>query len=95
MTATMALTGVRMRLALRNRAFIFFTVVMPIAFLFGFFLIFGRGGPLAITYLLAVVLALSVMGSFCCEKFGVDRFRTLTRAQIDGRYQEFKAFTEF
>ncbi|MDE3136728.1 MAG: ABC transporter permease [Acidobacteriota bacterium] len=64
MTATMALTGVRMRLALRNRAFIFFTVVMPIAFLFGFFLIFGRGGPLAITYLLAVVLALSVMGSF-------------------------------
>jgi hypothetical protein len=64
MSATMALTGVRMRLALRNRAFIFFTVVMPIAFLFGFFLIFGRGGPLAITYLLAVVLALSVMGSF-------------------------------
>jgi len=37
----------------------------------------------------------SVMGSFCCEKFGVDRFRTLTRAEIDGRYQEFKAFTEF
>jgi ABC-type uncharacterized transport system permease subunit len=64
MSATMALTGVRMRLALRNRAFIFFTVVMPIAFLFGFFLIFGRGGPLAVTYLLAVVLALSVMGSF-------------------------------
>jgi sugar/nucleoside kinase (ribokinase family) len=37
----------------------------------------------------------SVMGSFCCEKFGVDRFRTLTRAEVDARYQEFKAFTEF
>src|SRR3954453_12905574 len=32
----------------------------------------------------------SVMGSFCCEKFGVERFRTLTRAEIDARYQEFK-----
>jgi sugar/nucleoside kinase (ribokinase family) len=37
----------------------------------------------------------SVMGSFCCEKFGVDRFRTLTRAEIDGRFQEFKSITEF
>jgi ABC-2 type transport system permease protein len=64
MSATMALTSVRMRLALRNKAFIFFTVVMPIAFLFGFFLVFGRGGPVAITYLLGVVLALTVMGSF-------------------------------
>ena len=37
----------------------------------------------------------SVMGSFCCEKFGVDRFRTLTRSQIDARFNEFRAFTEF
>jgi sugar/nucleoside kinase (ribokinase family) len=37
----------------------------------------------------------SVMGSFCCEKFGVERFRTLTRPEIDARYQEFKSFTEF
>ena len=37
----------------------------------------------------------SVMGSFCCEKFGVDRFRTLTRAEIDARFQELKACTEF
>ena len=37
----------------------------------------------------------SVMGSFCCEEFGVDRFRTLTREEIDARYREFKAFTEF
>jgi sugar/nucleoside kinase (ribokinase family) len=37
----------------------------------------------------------SVMGSFCCEKFGVDRFRTLTRKDIDQRFQEFRDFTEF
>ncbi len=37
----------------------------------------------------------SVMGSFCCEKFGVDRFRTLTRAEIDGRFENFKEFTSF
>jgi len=37
----------------------------------------------------------SVMGSFCCEQFGVDRFRTLTRAEIDQRYQEFKSLTDF
>jgi len=37
----------------------------------------------------------SVMGSFCCVKFGVDRFRTLTRAEIDGRFQEFRSFMEF
>src|SRR5271169_3106839 len=34
----------------------------------------------------------SVLGSFCCEKFGVDRFRTLTRGEIDARFQEFRAF---
>ena len=37
----------------------------------------------------------SVMGSFCCENFGVDRFRTLKRSEIDARFNEFKAFTEF
>jgi sugar/nucleoside kinase (ribokinase family) len=37
----------------------------------------------------------SVMGSFCCEKFGLERFRSLTRAEIDARYQEFKNFTSF
>ncbi|MDA1312440.1 MAG: PfkB family carbohydrate kinase [Acidobacteria bacterium] len=37
----------------------------------------------------------SVMGSFCCEEFGVGRLRTLTRDDIEARYREFKAFTEF
>jgi sugar/nucleoside kinase (ribokinase family) len=37
----------------------------------------------------------SVMGSFCCERFGVERFRTLTRAEIDARFEEFRKFTHF
>ena len=37
----------------------------------------------------------SVMGSYCCEEFGVERFRTLTRAEIDQRYEEFRQFTAF
>ena len=37
----------------------------------------------------------SVMGSFCCERFGVERFRTLTRAKIDARFEEFRRFTSF
>ncbi len=37
----------------------------------------------------------SVMGSFCCENFGVDRFRTLSRKEIDARFEEFRKFTSF
>ncbi len=37
----------------------------------------------------------SVMGSFCCEEFGVGRFRTLSRDEIEDRFQEFRAFTTF
>src|SRR3989442_1127950 len=52
-----------MRLALRNRAFIFFSLVMPLAFFFLYLgilvrWIHGR------QYLLGAVLALTVMGSF-------------------------------
>ncbi len=37
----------------------------------------------------------SVMGSFCCEQFGVERFRTLSRQEIDRRFDEFRRFTAF
>jgi ABC-2 type transport system permease protein len=53
-----------MLLALRNRAFIFFSLIMPLAFLFLFAAIFARGNPVAVSYLLGPVLALTVMGSF-------------------------------
>jgi len=53
------------------------------------------GAPPDFADLRRAVIYGSVMGSFCCEKFGVDRFRTLTRAEIDGRYQEFQGCTKF
>lgn len=37
----------------------------------------------------------SVMGSFCCERFGVERFRSLKRDEIDARFEEFREFTKF
>src|ERR1039458_9386435 len=60
----------------------------------------GRGlalseGKLDFAELRRAVICGSVMGSFCCEKFGVDRFRTLTRQEIDARYTEFKDCTDF
>src|ERR1700688_2600584 len=61
---TWALTMSRMRLAMRNRAFLFFSLIMPIAFLFIYAGIFGRGNRQAVPYVLAEVLALTVMGSF-------------------------------
>lgn len=47
------------------------------------------------TELRRAVIYGSVMGSFCCERFGVDRFRTLTRAEIDQRFGEFQSATGF
>jgi len=58
------LTAIRMRLALRNKAFFFFSVVMPLMFLFFFATVFGRGDSSRVAYSLGQVLALTVMGSF-------------------------------
>jgi sugar/nucleoside kinase (ribokinase family) len=60
----------------------------------------GRGirpshGDLDFGELRRAVIYGSVMGSFCCEQFGVDRFRTLTREEIDARFLEFKDCTDF
>jgi ABC-type uncharacterized transport system permease subunit len=58
------LTLFRLRLAMRNRAFLIFGIIIPLAFLFLFSAVFAsKGGP-AVAYVLASVLAMSVMGSF-------------------------------
>ena len=54
-----------------------------------------KSGKADLNHLRRAVVYGSVMGSFCCEKFGVERFRTLTRAEIDARFEEFKSFTTF
>lgn len=55
----------------------------------------SREGGIREADLARAVVYGSVMGSFCCEAFGVDRFRTLTREEIDARFAEFQKFTAF
>jgi sugar/nucleoside kinase (ribokinase family) len=54
-----------------------------------------RNGNFDIHELHRAVIYGSVMGSFCCERFGVERFRDLTREEIDLRFDEFRRFTAF
>jgi len=61
---TWTLTKIRMRLALRNRAFFFFSLVMPLLFLFGAIFIFAKGSASWVGYTLGAILTLTVMGSF-------------------------------
>jgi ABC-2 type transport system permease protein len=54
----------RVRLALRNKMFFFFSIVMPMGFFFLYAGVFAKGVPRDVAYLLGPVLALNVMGSF-------------------------------
>jgi ABC-2 type transport system permease protein len=58
------LTKVRLRLAMRNRAFFFFSLAMPLIFLFGFVIFVAREGRQWIPYILGSVMTMTVMGSF-------------------------------
>ncbi|MGC1687329.1 MAG: ABC transporter permease [Candidatus Acidiferrales bacterium] len=64
MKNTWSLTKIRVVLALRNKTFMFFGLIMPLAFLFFFVLIFGHGQTGWIAYILGAVLTITVMGSF-------------------------------
>src|ERR1700740_2833169 len=61
---TWTLTKIRMRLAMRNRTFLFFSLIMPLGFLFFFVLVLAKGQAGWIAYTLGAVLTLTVMGSF-------------------------------
>jgi sugar/nucleoside kinase (ribokinase family) len=37
----------------------------------------------------------SVMASFCVERFGLARFETLARPEVDQRFADFRALTRF
>src|SRR2546425_9636217 len=54
----------RVRLALRNKMFFFFSIVMPLVFFFLYAAVFGKSEPRMVAYLLGPVLGLNVMGSF-------------------------------
>jgi ABC-2 type transport system permease protein len=61
---TWTLTKMRLRLALRNRAFFFFSLFMPMLFLVGGVSLFARGATAWIGYILGAILTFTVMGSF-------------------------------
>jgi len=63
-SSTWTLTKMRLRLALRNRAFFFFSLVMPLIFLFGAVALIGRGRTEWVGYILGAILTTTVMGSF-------------------------------
>jgi ABC-2 type transport system permease protein len=64
LTHIWTLAKVRMRIATRSAAFVFFSMIFPLTFLFLYDVVFARGNPIAVTYLFGPVLALTVMGSF-------------------------------
>jgi len=64
LTNLLTLTRTRMVLALRNKMFFFFSVVMPLLFFFLYAGIFAKGDPTRVRFFLGPVLALNVMGSF-------------------------------
>jgi ABC-type multidrug transport system permease subunit len=53
-----------MQLALRNKMFFFFSVIMPLGFFFLYAGVFAKGEPRMVLFYLGPVLALNVMGSF-------------------------------
>jgi ABC-2 type transport system permease protein len=60
----MTLTRMRVKLAMRNKMFFFFSIVMPLGFFFLYSGVFAKGEPAIVALLLGPVVALSVMGSF-------------------------------
>jgi ABC-2 type transport system permease protein len=64
LTNLITLTLVRMKLALRNKMFFFFSVIMPLGFFFLYAGVFAKGEPRAVSFYLGPVIALNVMGSF-------------------------------
>jgi ABC-2 type transport system permease protein len=59
-----ALTRMRIHLAMRNKMFFFFILVMPFAFFFIWLGVFAKGVPQMVGFYLGPVLAFNVMGSF-------------------------------
>jgi ABC-2 type transport system permease protein len=58
------LTRMRIQLTLRNKMFLFFSVIMPFGFFFLYAGVFAKGIPNGVRYLLGPVMGLTVMGSF-------------------------------
>jgi len=58
------LAAVRIRITLRNKTFLFFSLIMPMVFFFLYGSVFAKGNPQAVAYLMGPVMSLTVMGTF-------------------------------
>jgi ABC-type multidrug transport system permease subunit len=58
------LTRMRIQLTLRNKMFLFFSVIMPFGFFFLYAGVFAKGEPQVVRFFLGPVISLAVMGSF-------------------------------
>src|ERR1700683_1244257 len=61
---TWILTRIRVRLAMRNRTFLFFSLIMPLGFLFFFVTIFSKADTAWTACIRGAILTMTVMGSF-------------------------------
>jgi ABC-type multidrug transport system permease subunit len=59
-----SLTRMRIKLAMRNKMFFFFSVIFPLGMFFVYSGIFAKGHPRDVSFFLGPVVALNVMGSF-------------------------------
>ena len=64
MKTILTLAAMRIRITLRNKAFLFFSLVMPMAFFFLYCGVLAKGEIPKVRYLLGPVIAMSVMGTF-------------------------------
>lgn len=63
MRGTLGLTIVRLKLLIRNRSAIFFSVVFPVLFMYIYGYLFGRGDPEKVRFLMGPVVVLTILGS--------------------------------
>lgn len=64
MKTILMLAAMRIRITLRNKAFLFFSLIMPMAFFFLYGSVLAKGEVAKVRYLLGPVIAMSVMGTF-------------------------------
>jgi ABC-2 type transport system permease protein len=60
----LTLAAMRIRITMRNKTFLFFSLVMPMVFFFLYGSVFAKGNPQAVTFFMGPVLSLTVMGTF-------------------------------
>lgn len=63
MKGALKLTIIRLKLLVRNRAAIFFSIIFPLVFLFIYGFLFARGDPEKVRYLMGPVVVLTILGS--------------------------------